>query len=118
MFEKYRTPPAPVVPEPSPVPSKATRGRKRLTEDKGLRRLSVDVSVEVWTKIHIESDRRGMLIKDILSEVLTNHFGGQTLAELNATAQKTMVDQHNAKALVPPDLDEAKAARKKMFGIR
>jgi len=78
----------------------------------------VDVSIEVWTKIHIESDRRDMLIKDILSEVLTNHFGGQTLKELNATAQASMVDQHKAKALIPTNLDEAKAAKKKMFGTR
>jgi len=59
-----------------------------------------------------------MLIKDILSEVLTNHFGGQTLKELNATAQASMVDQHKSKALVTPDLDAAKAAKKKMFGTR
>ena len=119
MFEKYRTPTAPVAPEPAPVPLKAKRGRKRVSEDDGLRRLSVDVPVETWTKIHIESDRRGVLIKDILSEVLANHFGGQTLTELKVAAQASMVDQHRAKkTLVPPDPDEAKAVTKKMFGTR
>lgn len=117
MFERFKIPVEPVVATEQPaVPQRAKRGRKTGSGD--LRRLSVDVSVEVWAAIHIDAERRGETIKDILSDLITKAYGGQTMHELSYSAQAAMVDQHKAPAKAPPDVDEAKAATKKMFGTR
>lgn len=63
------------------------RGPARKHPDQGVRRLAIDISIETWRVMKVESARTGKSIKDLLSECVVDRYGGQTVAEAKQKAK-------------------------------
>ena len=66
---------------------KQQRGPARKHPDQGVRRLAIDISVETWHVMKVESARTGKTIKDLLCECVVDRYGGQTVAEAKKKAR-------------------------------
>lgn len=77
LFKKYTEPDPEEFADISPAPNSNRRGPKRKSPDLGVRRLAVDVPIEIWQFLKTESSRTGKPIKELLSECVVTHFRGQ-----------------------------------------
>ena len=77
LFKKYTEADPEKSADSSPGPNSNRRGPKRKSPDQGVRRLAVDVPIEIWQFLKTESSRTGKPIKELLSDCVVTHFSGQ-----------------------------------------